>query len=197
MAGLGKQAKVLTKRQFATVLATVEGSLYPARNRVILLLSFKAGLRAKEIATLRWRHVCDAEGVVADSLSVENVGSKGKTGGRTIAMNRELSAALRALVEQAAPEMDSPVVVTQRNREGVISQIIINMFAKWYRAAGLQGASSHSGRRTFITNAAKGIVAAGGSLRDVQQLAGHSSLQMTQTYIEGSSDAKRRIVDLI
>jgi integrase len=197
MAGLGKQAKVLTKRQFATVLATVEGSLYPARNRVILLLSFKAGLRAKEIATLRWRHVCDAEGVVADSLSVENVGSKGKTGGRTIAMNRELSAALRVLAEQTAPDMDTPVVVTERTQTGVTSQVIINLFARWYRAAGLRGASSHSGRRTFITRAAKNCIAAGGSLRDVQQLAGHASLSMTQTYIEGSSSAKKKIVDMV
>jgi integrase len=53
------------------------------------------------------------------------------------------------------------------------------------------------GRRTFITKAAKRCIEGGGSLRDVQQLAGHSSLATTQRYIEGSSDAKRRIVDLI
>ena len=57
--------------------------------------------------------------------------------------------------------------------------------------------SSHSGRRTFITRAAKKVVEAGGSLRDVQQLAGHSSLQTTQRYIEGDSEAKRKLVDLI
>ena len=70
-------------------------------------------------------------------------------------------------------------------------------FLTLYRDLGFKGASSHSGRRTFITKAAKRCIEGGGSLRDVQQLAGHSSLATTQRYIEGSSDAKRRIVDLI
>jgi len=59
------------------------------------------------------------------------------------------------------------------------------------------GCSSHSGRRTFITRAARKIVEAGGSLRDVQQLAGHASLATTQRYIEGDTDAKRRVVAMI
>ena len=50
---------------------------------------------------------------------------------------------------------------------------------------------------TYVTNGAKRIVEAGGSLRDVQQLVGHSSLQTTQRYIEGDTDAKRKLVDLI
>jgi integrase len=70
-------------------------------------------------------------------------------------------------------------------------------FLTLYRELGFKGASSHSGRRTFITKAAKRCIEGGGSLRDVQQLADHSSLATTQRYIEGSSDAKRRIVDLI
>jgi len=66
-----------------------------------------------------------------------------------------------------------------------------------YRGLGMAGCSSHSGRRTFITRAARNIIGAGGSLRDVQQLAGHANLGTTQGYIEGSSDAKRRVVAMI
>jgi len=62
---------------------------------------------------------------------------------------------------------------------------------------GFTGASSHSGRRTFVTKAAHKIVQAGGSLRDIQQLAGHASLSTTQRYIEGNSNAKRRVVDIV
>ena len=51
-------------------------------------------------------------------------------------------------------------------------------------------------RRTFITRIAKKIVEAGGSLRDVQELAGHASLSTTQRYIQGDSAAKRRVVDM-
>ena len=61
----------------------------------------------------------------------------------------------------------------------------------------LAGCSSHSGRRTFITNAAKKISTVGGSLRDVQALAGHSSLSVTQRYIEAEGEAQRKIVDLM
>ena len=62
---------------------------------------------------------------------------------------------------------------------------------------GLLGCSSHSGRRTFITNAARQISTVGGSIRDVQMLAGHSSLAVTQRYIEGDSEARKKIVDLV
>jgi integrase/recombinase XerD len=66
-----------------------------------------------------------------------------------------------------------------------------------FRELGVQGASSHSGRRTFITSLAKKIVEAGGSLRDVQELAGHTSLATTQKYIQGDSAAKRNVMKLI
>jgi hypothetical protein len=69
-------------------------------------------------------------------------------------------------------------------------------FHRPYQDLGFAGASSHSGRRTFITRTAKKIVEAGGSLRDVQELAGHTSLSTTQRYIQGDTAAKRRVVDL-
>jgi integrase/recombinase XerD len=69
-------------------------------------------------------------------------------------------------------------------------------FHRLYHELGFSGASSHSGRRTFITRIAKKIVEAGGSLRDVQELAGHASLSTTQRYIQGDSAAKRRVVDM-
>ncbi len=74
---------------------------------------------------------------------------------------------------------------------------IVNLFALWFKATRLQGCSSHSGRRTFITNAARKISTVGGSLRDVQMLAGHRALSTTQRYIEADVDAQRRVVDLI
>ena len=74
---------------------------------------------------------------------------------------------------------------------------IVNWFAKAYRAIGLQGCSSHSGRRTFITRAARLVHNAGASLRDVQLLAGHRSIQTTQRYIDGDTDAQRKLVAMI
>jgi integrase/recombinase XerD len=74
---------------------------------------------------------------------------------------------------------------------------IVVALAKWYRALGYAGCSSHSGRRTFITNAARKISTVGGSLRDVQVLAGHSALSTTQRYIEADAAAQRKIVQLV
>ena len=67
---LAKQAKILTKPQADTVLAYLSTTRYPARDRVIFLLSVKAGLRAKEIASLRWEMISDAEGLLSDLISL-------------------------------------------------------------------------------------------------------------------------------
>ena len=78
------------------------------------------------------------------------------------------------------------------------AQTIVNMFSAWYDDMGLMGSSSHSGRRTFITNAARNISSVGRrSLRDVQALAGHSSLAVTQRYIEGDEGARVKVVELV
>ena len=74
---------------------------------------------------------------------------------------------------------------------------IVCWFARAYRAIGLTGCSSHSGRRTFITRAARLVHKAGASLRDVQLLAGHRSLLTTQRYIDGDTDVQRQLVALI
>jgi integrase len=74
---------------------------------------------------------------------------------------------------------------------------VVNWFAELYREIGFEGCSSHSGRRTFITNAARLVAKAGGSLRDVQQLAGHRSIEHTQGYIDGDTNAQRRLVRML
>src|SRR5207247_10683140 len=89
-----------------------------------------------------------------------------------------------------------PVVPSERGWAMTPLSIVI-WFARAYRAVGLVGCSSHSGRRTFITRAARLVHKAGGSLRDVQLLAGHRSIQTTQGYIDGDSDAQRRLVSLV
>jgi integrase len=66
-----------------------------------------------------------------------------------------------------------------------------------FKNIGLKGYSSHSGRRTFVTRAARAAHRAGGSLRDVQLLAGHRSIQTTQRYIDGDSDAQRKLVGMV
>jgi integrase/recombinase XerD len=75
--------------------------------------------------------------------------------------------------------------------------MIVNLFRGWYSDLGLAGCSSHSGRRTFLTLAARKINLVGGSIRDIQALAGHQSLQTTQRYIESDEEAQKRIIGII
>ena len=77
------------------------------------------------------------------------------------------------------------------------SQSVVNFFQRIYHNLGFIGCSSHSGRRTFITNTSKKISLVGGSLRDIQYLSGHSSLQTTQRYIEGDSESRTKVVNLL
>jgi integrase len=193
---LGKQAKTLTKAQTDTLLLHVSGGRNAVRNRLIVLLSVRAGLRAKEIAHLTWSMVLNSDGTIADEIALQDCAAKGSSG-RTVPMAKDLKAAMMAW-RTACDAVDHKGRIIRTERASATSaQAIVNMFADWYRALGFTGCSSHSGRRTFITNAARKISTVGGSLRDVQALAGHSSLTTTQRYIEVNAEAKRRVVEVV
>ena len=194
----GKQAKMLTPKQETAVLTYLQTLRYPVRDRVMFLLSIKAGLRAKEIACLTWSMVTDADGQVAEMLALPNRASKGRGGGRMIPLNLTLHAALVALHQLCGAVVYPERAVVSSERGGPLTaSSVTKWFFHLYRDVGMSGCSSHSGRRTFITRAARKVSEVGGSVRDVQQLAGHASLQTTQRYIEGDTDAKRKLVQLI
>jgi integrase/recombinase XerD len=189
---------MLTPKQETAVLTYLQTRRYPARDRVMFLLSLKAGLRAKEIARLTWSMVTDSAGQVAEVLALPNTASKGRRGGRLIPLNHLLRAALVELhqLHEDAVSPERPVVSSERGGPLTTSSVT-KWFFHLYRDVGMTGCSSHSGRRTFITRAARKVSEVGGSVRDVQQLAGHASLQTTQRYIDGDTDAKRKLVQLI
>ena len=193
---LGKQAKILSKAQMDAVLSYLTNTRHPERDRVIFLLSVKAGLRAKEIACLKWSMVTDAEGVLGEAIHLTDIASKGRSG-RVIPINKELRCALvRWRTLGGKNYSPSSFVVTTERAAHTSSYAIVNKFAGWYRALGFSGASSHSGRRTAITHWARKISTVGGSLRDVQILAGHSALSTTQRYIDSDGMAQRRVVEI-
>lgn len=189
----GKQAKILCDKHVERLLTYARNSRYPDRNRIIVLLSIKAGLRAGEIAKLTWEMIVDPSGDVGRSIELLDIAAK-KCSGRRIPLHEELRQVLIDWAHMTGAV--GPVVRSERG--GAMRPLSIVMwFARAYRELGMDGCSSHSGRRTFITRAARLVHAAGGSLRDVQILAGHRSIQTTQRYIEGDSDAQRRLVSLI
>ena len=188
---LGKQAKPLTEAQQTAVLETLKATRHPARNRVMFLLSVDAALRAKEIASLEWSMVTDAGGMLSDCIRLQDKAAKGNSGG-VVYMSKRLIAALETL--KAETLRPARTVIASRNGKSMSAQVIVNWFFCLYRSLGFDGCSSHSGRRTAITRWARKISSVGGSLRDLQTLARHSSLAMTQRYIEVSEDACRKVV---
>jgi integrase len=190
---LGKQAKVLGSDDVADLLALADCSRHPIRNRVMVLLSAKAGLRAGEISNLTWDMVLGANGHVGTCIELRDHAAK-KGSGRMIPMHPALADALSSWRQVSFATGH----VVRSERGGPMTPLsIVVWFKRAYLYLGLDGCSSHSGRRTFITRAARLVHEAGGSLRDVQLLAGHRSIQTTQRYIEGDTDAQRKLVSLI
>jgi integrase len=189
----GRQAKILSSDDFHDLLVFASCTRNPLRNKVLVLLSAKAGLRAGEIANLTWTMVTNAAGQIIGPIELPDQAAK-KCGGRSIPLHPDLAAAL-AEWRLIAPRIDH-VVASERGGPMTPLSIVV-WFNRAFKNIGLKGCSSHSGRRTFVTKAARLVHKAGGSLRDVQLLAGHRSIQTTQRYIDGDTDAQRKLVSLI
>ena len=189
----GKRAKILSAGDVGDLLVFASCTRQRLRNTVMVLLSAKAGLRAGEIANLTWDMVVDGKGQISGLIELADGAAK-KCSGRSIPIHPDLAAALRAW-RQIAKGSDH--VITSERGGPMTPLSIVVWFNRAFKNIGLKGCSSHSGRRTFVTRAARIVHKAGGSLRDVQLLAGHRSIQTTQRYIDGDSDAQRKLVAMI
>ncbi len=190
--GLGKQAKTLSKGQVEAVLGYLANTRWPTRNRVIFLLSAKAGLRAKEIASLTWRMVTDARGQIGHAIHLENTASKGQSG-RVIPMNDDLRTALVAYAKTTVIATSGFLIESERSNR-MSAQAVVNLFWRWYQDIGFDGCSSHSGRRTFITNSctedfdSRGLVARRPDARWSLEPSYHATIHRGQS---GSADEDR------
>ena len=196
---IGKQAKVYSAHSLRKLLAVAGNGRQPHRDRLIVLLSTRAGLRACEIARLTWGMVLDPNGQVGHVIDVRGTIAKRGTG-RRLPMHPQLRQALSAWLAcqpRGRTGPDSYIVPSVRGGGAMRPNSIVNWFVAKCHEAGLEGCSSHSGRRTFITNAARNLHRVGASLRDVQALAGHRSIETTQGYIDGDTTAQRRLVSII
>ena len=154
----GRQAKILSDDSIADLLVFALNTRNPQHNEVMVLLSAKAGLRAGEIANLTWDIVLAANGEIGTSIELHDRAAK-KRSGRLIPLHPQLREALTAL--RSVTGGSGPVIRSRRGSPMTPTSIVV-WFANAYRALGLTGCSSHSGRRTFITRAARLAHRAGG-----------------------------------
>lgn len=192
---MSNPAKVLEAGDVRRLLSHVRHHRHIARNRVMILLSLKAGLRACEIAGLDWSMVLRPDGRLGRHIAVSRMIAKNGSY-RRIPINPELAAALNKLRGKTGYPREGAVIRSERGAN-MTARGVVNWFGSVYRVLGMDGCSSHSGRRTFITRSARLLPKIGGSLRDVQELAGHRSLTTTERYIQGDRDAQRRLVRLV
>ena len=198
--GLVQQARRLTGPQQERLLAHVATTRTPARDTVLVLLSYKCGLRAIEMGAVRWRMVWTVEGAVADELALENTATKGGKAGRRIALVPALQAALATLAAIDRPR-DGDAFVARFRKDSrdrhVRADTVRELFRGWYQALGFAGCSSHSGRRSFGTTLARSVHLVGGSIVDVQQVLGHAHLATTLRYVDGDRERQHALVQLL
>lgn len=190
-----RRARVLVRDDVCRLLDHVAYRRYPDRDRIIILLSFYAGLRACEIAGLTWPMVLASDGSIDTAATLSGGITKGGRI-RTIPLAAKLQTGLRRLHRIGGRPREGPVIRSERGA-AMTPRSIVNWFALLYAELGLSGCSSHSGRRTFITRTARLVSKTGGSLRDVQELAGHAALTTTERYIEGDRAAQRKLIALL
>ena len=197
------QAKVLSEKEIKKVIKLIESKRHSSRNRCMFLATHMSGARIGEIASLRICDVIASDGTIKTEvyLSAEQTkGSKGRTLYLSEKLRNEIELflktrfKLRDLLAVTLTDTTRALFTNQKNpNRGFSASTACQMFHYWYKEAKIEGASSHSGRRSFITNLAnKGV-----HVRILQELAGHSSIAVTQKYIDVNYDKLRASVELL
>ena len=197
------QARVLTERELRKVLAHCSTQPHAARNRAMLLCTHQAGMRVGEVAALRICDVLGADGTVMEEIALAATQTKGNQS-RTVLVPRKLRDELTTylqlrfgianLMAVTYTDTQRALFPTQKNpKRGFTANTLCQLFHKIYKDTHMTGATSHSGRRTFITKLAdKGV-----GVRVLMALAGHKSIATTQRYIELNPTVMKAAVELI
>jgi integrase/recombinase XerD len=187
-----KQAQVLTDKDTKRVLAHIARKPFAARNRCMLQLSWLSGMRVGEIAALRISDVVDADGRVRGQIQLKAEQTKGDAA-RTVLLNAQAQTELSIYLHAVRKPKPSDPLFRSRVNKRFSANSLCQVFLRIYDEAGLDKATSHSGRRTFITTLAhKGV-----NVRVLAELAGHRSIATTQRYIELNENVLRAAVELI
>lgn len=188
-----KQARVLTDAEFKRLMAVVSQRKHAARDKLAIMLSHFAGLRVGEIAALKVSDIIDGDGKPREQLRLSAEITKGGYA-RVVFLNDKLRREIgRYQVECLGErEADCPLLMTQK-KTAFSANTLCQLMAQIYASAGLEGATSHSGRRWFITRLAH----SGVSPKVIMTLAGHKNLSTTQRYIDVRDEMMKAAVDLL
>jgi len=181
------QAKVLSEREFSRVLNMVKRKAHAKRNTALLFCSFGLGLRAKEMAALKIKHVLGSDGALLEEINLTGQMTKGFKQRHVYLTNPRVAAAVSDFIDDRKKRegilfnFEAPLFKSQKGNS-FSPNSLQQLFHRIYQDAKLQGASSHSGRRTFATT----LIEKGVDIKAVSTLMGHSSIAMTAQYVENN-----------
>ena len=189
-----RQAKVLNAVELKRLNAVVEGTRHATRNATAVALSFYAGLRACEIAALTVGDVFDELGAVRDTVYLTAAQTKGDSG-NTVYVNKRLTAALKRYAATYPKRLQHPrqALIFSAKGAGFTAQTMVNLFAVLYKSAAIAGASSHSGRRQYVSALASMAI----NPRVIQALARHAHLNTTMRYMDVNDTKLRTAVEMV
>lgn len=191
---MAKQAKVLNNTEVRKVLDYVATRKHALRNRALVMMMFNTGMRVSEVASLRIRDVIDNEGNIKNEIRLLAENTKTNEA-RTVFVNEKLRKELQQyakLLVNTNPNCKF-FYSQKRDSDGFSSSTLCQHFHYLYKRVGLDGCSSHSARRTFITTLAnKGV-----GVRVIMGLSGHKALSSVQCYIDCNSELMRNAVEMV
>ena len=189
---MGK-AKTFTPTELRRVLDYIATRSHAKRNRAMLLMTHYAGMRVGEVAALTWSDVMSQDGQVRDEIRLNADQTKGRHP-RIVFVSPKLRKELETYVRSVkARDAEWSFFYTQKSpRRGFTANTLAQYFFNMYRNAGMDEASSHSGRRSFATSlASKGV-----GVRVLMRAMGHRNISTTIGYIEASDEMLRKAVEL-
>lgn len=191
---MSKQAKTLNLSEIRRVMDYIATRKHCLRNRALVAISLYSGMRVGEISSLRYCDVVSEDGEILKEIRLRAENTKTKEA-RTVFISDRLEKELQNYTKVYKPkDTKSKLFYSQkRDKEGFNPNTLTQFYHYLYKNAGIIGASSHSGRRTFATE----ISSNGVGIRVLQRLLGHKNIQTTAIYVDASDDMLRKAVNLI
>ncbi|MBH2072181.1 MAG: site-specific integrase [Burkholderiales bacterium] len=182
-----KKAPVLSEQEFRQTVASARTHDQASRNVTLLYFSAALGLRAKELSQLRVVDVLASNGTIKDEVLLTRNTTKGRKQRLIYLTNKDVRKTLSTYLQERCEngniklQPDSPLF-RSRKGGGFSPNTMQMLFKRIYGWAGLDHASSHSGRRTFATS----LIEHGVDIKAVSTLMGHASIAMTARYVENN-----------
>lgn len=186
------KAKVLSEAEFDRVIKLQKYKRHSYRNIALLYFSFGLGLRAKELAALKVKDVVNTVGSLKEVINLTPNHTKGGKQRHVYLSNKAVGKVLQNyLAQHQNPVPKQALFMSQKG--GHFSPNSMQMLISGiYRDAGIEGASSHSGRRSFATR----LIEKGADIKAVSSLMGHSSIAMTAEYVEDNPNRLSKLTTL-